>query len=81
MGAQEPKRTKWEGIWYTDAGHGLYMSKAFNKTEIEQAIKDAGRTGRIILMNNKYWKKGTSRPRYVFTITNAEMRKQRRTNL
>ena len=72
MSANIETRTKWEGIWYSAAKHGLYMSQPFKKTEIEQAIKNVGEYGRIILMNNKYWKKNTNRPRYVFSIVNAE---------
>lgn len=76
MTANVPKRTKWEGIWYSDVRHGLYMSQPFKKTEIEQTLNDVGKYGRIIFMNNKYWKKDTNRPRYVFSIINAEGVKQ-----
>ena len=56
--------TKWLGLWEQEA-KGLYAGQTVKKADIPNHT-------RILLKNNKYYKKGTKRPKFVYCFADSE---------
>lgn len=56
--------TKWLGLWEQEA-KGLYAGQTVKKADIPKHT-------RILLKNNKYYKKGTKRPKFVYCFADSE---------
>ena len=58
-------KTKWGGLWVSSARKSVYVGQVIAK-------KDIPKYTRILLMKNKYYKKDSDRPRYVYCFADAE---------
>lgn len=58
-------KTKWGGLWVSSARKSVYVGQVIAK-------KDIPKHTRILLMKNKYYKKDSNRPRYVYCFADAE---------
>lgn len=50
-------KSEWLGLW--DYGNGMYSGRPIRKYEIPPHAK-------LIVMENKYYKEGSDRPKYVY---------------
>lgn len=57
-------KTEWQGLW--SQGHpGAFAGKVINKADIPDYT-------RIVLKYNKYYEKGSKRPRFIYCFMDAE---------
>lgn len=57
------ERTEWEGLWCQKTG--IYAGKTIKKADIPAY-------SRLIIKVNRYYKKDTNRPKFVFCFANAD---------
>lgn len=63
MGNEKNVKTSWEGLWLQ--GKDVYSGKTIKKSDIPAYAK-------LIIQPNKYWKEGSSRPKYVYCFANGD---------
>ena len=63
----ENKKTDWKGLWL-DAERGVCVSESINFSELRKFKGVA----KILVIKNKFYKEGTRRPIYVFSIQDAK---------
>lgn len=56
--------TKWQGLWAQER-QGFYAGQVIKKAEIPKFT-------RIVLRYNKYYEKGSNRPRFVYCFADSE---------
>ena len=64
---KESSKTNWIGLWEQQR-NGIYGSHIIRKADIPAYTK-------IIMMQNRYFKEGGKRPRYVFCFANGDSAK------
>ena len=58
-------KTEWLGLWENEEKKDIYNSKSFK-------ISDISIYTRIVMIRNRYYKKGSNRPKFVFCFADGE---------
>lgn len=63
-------KTEWLGLWESGTSD-TYTSKAFPKKDVQSLLKGKGERKLLMVRKNRYWSKGSNRPKFVFCFADC----------